>query len=192
MEGKEKGKGVDAPVTYGWQDAGKDEPQPQPQPQTEETTHPTEETTTKTEKVVPPVPTTTPPPAPENDSETPPALPPRPPQKEAPLRPLPPSHPATRGQDRAYPQPFPVGTYDPDHVHPDEHELANPPDTRWDFIKLILWTLSLLFSAVMIGLGVAIASWGGTFSVEEAQLGATSATVCKIVALPGCPSPLLT
>lgn len=161
VEVKEKGKGKEEP-----------QPQPQLQPQTEETAHQT---------VVPPVPTATPPAAPEKDLATLPAIPPMPPQKEASLRPLPPSHPATRGQGQEHPQPFPIGYYDPDHVHPDERELANPPGTRWYFLELVLSTLSLIFSAIMVGLGLAIASWGGRFwefSNEEINFGVTCATVC--------------
>lgn len=150
---------------------GKDEPQPQLQPQSE--------------KVAPLEPTATPPPAPEQGSTTLPALPPSPPQKDARLRPLPPPHPAARGQDQQHPQQFPIGNYDPDHVHPNElprpdmrRELANPPHKFWDLLKLMLSTLSLISSAIIIGLGLAIASWGGTASDEEVNFGITCATVC--------------
>ncbi|KAM7214231.1 hypothetical protein V8F06_010420 [Rhypophila decipiens] len=81
---------------------------------------------------------------------------------------------ATERRSR-HPEIFPVSNYDPTDVHPHEPEQV-PFSKGWNTAKLVLSTISLIFSAVVIGLGLAIATWGGTFSTQEAIFGLTGST----------------
>lgn len=129
--------------------------------------------------------TTPPPPVSEKDAAkappSPPQPPPRPPQKvQTPLlQPLPPPHPhATAHRGSRHPEVFPVGYYDPSDA-----TLPNGPEQvvfskGWRITKLVMSTASLVCSVVVVGLGIAIASWGGKFSIQEALFGITTATVC--------------
>ncbi|KAK4213688.1 hypothetical protein QBC37DRAFT_373796 [Rhypophila decipiens] len=143
------------------------------------------------------VPTATkPPPVPENERDrpeeltqasssaptsaptavtAPPSLPPRPlSHVQAPYQPLPP-HMIAAERGSRHPEIFPVSNYDPTDVHPHDREQL-PFNKKRHTAKLTLSTISLIFSAVVIGLGLAIATWGGTGSTQELHFGLTGTT----------------
>ncbi|KAK3318811.1 hypothetical protein B0H66DRAFT_533322 [Apodospora peruviana] len=113
----------------------------------------------------PPVPTETPPPVPENTAA--PRQPSRPARGQAQLpQPLPSAHPSAKGQHQPPLPSVPPG-YIPDPYYDAHHVPVGPPamipfSPGWHKAKLVLEISSLLSSAVIIGLGIALGAMGGT------------------------------